>query len=111
VLFIAGSGVTPSATQRTAASLMKSSTKSILLLVIFYVAILSICLVYDEDVILNLHLACSFVISTTVFAPIDRAQVLLQVRALQRCADSKCLIIADFCIQEYLFEVTAAPCS
>jgi hypothetical protein len=83
--------------------------KSSMLLAMFYVAILSVCLVCDADVVLNLHLAVSFVISTTVFAPIDRAQVLLQVRALQRCADCKCLIVAESCVQEYAFEVTAAP--
>jgi hypothetical protein len=56
----------------------------------FAVGILSVIQVFDPDFILHLHIAFVFAVSTTVFAPIDRAHVLLQVRALQGLKD-QCL--------------------
>jgi hypothetical protein len=52
--------------------------------------IISVILVCDPYAILHLHLVFTFAVSTTVFAPIDRAHVLLQVRALKRLKD-QCL--------------------
>jgi hypothetical protein len=68
-----------------------------MMLVMYYciaVAILLVILVYDRYAIRRLLFALRFAISPTVFAPLNRAHVLLQVRALQRCVDCKCLMIA-----------------
>jgi hypothetical protein len=82
-----------------------------MLLVILYslaVAILSVILVCDPDVIFHLHLAFAFAVSTTAFAPLDRTHVLLQVRALQRYADRKWLIVAELYLQKDMYSVTAS---
>lgn len=47
---------------------------------------------FDSDAIFHIQLAVAFAISTTVFAPIDRAQVLLQV-----CVQV-CVCVCDDCI-------------
>lgn len=46
------------------------------------VIILLLVLSNDPDALFHIHLAVAFAVSTTVFAPIDRAQVLLQVCSL-----------------------------
>lgn len=46
------------------------------------VGLLVILLACDPEALLHIHLAVAFAISTTLFAPIDRAQVLLQVRVM-----------------------------